>query len=255
MSKNTQQKKVVVKEDKDNVPAKSAKVVKTEKKEVSKTEEKPVTKSEAKADAKPEVKAKAAPRRNLNEAVAFIYGGHFKANRVFVFAVPCKDVKIHYLENYSTYYGKSVSCRYVKCESSDDIFKKVIEKASADKVQPEENINILELSVSNASKLLQEMSEYNKTHTQKISDVTKTTVKKDAKKPANGKKNSSADDEDDGGDEDGGNEDDGDEDGGDEDGGDEDGEDEEEEEEEEEEKPQAKKAPAKKPVTKGGKKA
>ena len=254
MSKSTQQKKGNPKEDKDEAPTKTAKVVKAEKKETVKPQPKADTKTEAKADTK--TGTKAPPRRNLNEAIAFIYGGHFKANRVFVFAVPSKDVKAHYLSSYSEYYGKNVSCRYVKCETSDEVFKKVIEQASKDGVQPEDGVNILALSVSNASKLLRDISGSDKAHTQKISEVAKSTATK--KSPTKGEKKASAAEDNDGDEEDGDG--DGDGDGEDEDAEnneDEDNEDdgEEEQEEEEEEKPQPKKTPAKKQPAKGGKKA
>jgi hypothetical protein len=117
------------------------------------------TKETKKAPAK-EASEKKAPRRNLNQAVAYIYGGSLiKASHVYVFAVPDKDVVAYAQENLSQYFGGKVSGRSVKCEDAEDIFNKVLEQADEKGFRVEPDCPILKCSVNNAAQLLKDVAD------------------------------------------------------------------------------------------------
>ena len=60
-------------------------------------------------------------RKNLNECVAFVYGGDcMKASVVHVFAVDEKNPTTYVEEKLVPYYGSKIGGRYVKCEDSEE---------------------------------------------------------------------------------------------------------------------------------------
>lgn len=127
---------------------------------------------------------KKAPRRNLNQAVAFLYGGSLvKASHVYVFAVENKDVVAHVRENLSQYFGNAVTGRSVKCENAEETLAEVLAQAEKKGYRVETECPILKCSVNNASQLLKEVAECNTANSFKLAeDEEKPAKKTDSKK-------------------------------------------------------------------------
>jgi hypothetical protein len=154
-----------------------------------------------KAPAK-EASEKKTPRRNLNQAVAFIYGGSLiKASHVYLFQVEDKDVVAYAQKNLSQYFGDKVSGRSVKCENAEDIFNRVLEQAEEKEYRVEPNCPILKCSVNNAAQLLKDIAECSTANSFTLSKDKVKGSKKDAgkkekpvvKKGKKGKKEETAD--------------------------------------------------------------
>ena len=154
----------------------------------------------SKVVSKTESTKKSSPKRNQTEAVGFVYGGAlFKGSRVFVFSCKdCKDCVGYVKENLVQFYGSDVSGRYVKCENSEETLEKILDQAKEKGYYVEENCNVLKLSVSDASKLLKDVSGYTSCHNIKVNvgeKTSKKTASKNTKKDA--AEGDEADDDDD----------------------------------------------------------
>jgi hypothetical protein len=172
--------------------AKAPKKPATAKGDNKKTAKSTTSKSASKSEKK-------APRRNLNETVAYIYGGVLiKASHVFVFAVNNKDVSAYARENLAKYFGSSVTGRSAKCEDSEKTLAEVLAKAEEKGYSVEPGCCILKCSVNNASALLKEVTGCNVVNSFKLSDEEKEDGKKPAKTPKvkKAKKDATADEND-----------------------------------------------------------
>lgn len=136
---------------------------------------------------------KKAPRRNLNQAVAFLYGGSLvKSSHVYVFAVDNKDVETYVRENLSQYFGNSVNGRSVKCEDAEATLAEVLSQADSQGFRVEADCPILKCSVNNASLLLKEVAGSSTANSFKLGKDEEKTTKKSSKPSKKGKKDGTA---------------------------------------------------------------
>ena len=97
--------------------------------------------------------------RNLNECVAFIYGGvAMKTSYIYVFAVDNKEVAEYVRKNFVPYHGKDLSGRIAKCANAEDTLAEVLNQAGKKDYVVEPNCNILKCSVKSGSELLKEVT-------------------------------------------------------------------------------------------------
>jgi len=152
--------------DKKPVAEKSTKA--SDKKPEKKTEKTEKTEKSSTKSGKSTSKSEkgTSSRRNLNEAVGFVYGGDLiKASCAYVFAVPNKEVKKYVEDNLVSYYGSRVSGRYIKCEDCQETFKNVLKFAEEKGYCTDAGSHILKIAVNNAANMLKEVSGENTAHT------------------------------------------------------------------------------------------